>query len=316
VSARVAPVLFAAAAAGLVGTLVGGSLSPLTVVFLVATVVLAVWTRRARADIADSHWTAPIGTTGGDGRPSRGGAPSTRRTVAALARVEARELALSPWFGIGAGLCLTMVLAFAPSYEDESFVEIVDDLPFFAHVLVGMVVVACHRAVSRTERDGARELVDTCPTAPATRAWGVLAAGWLPVVALAVFFAAFMAVVDLFSTDVRAGGVGSADSATVAAGLALGAGGVALGAAIGRHLRFALAPLVALVVVGYVSLELAAGEPGEYEPAMLFSTFGALADDAPQLTASQAWVHLAWILAITAATVVVAIAPTGSRSRP
>ena len=55
--------------------------------------------------------------------------------------------------------------------------------------MVGMVVLAAYRATTRAARDGADELFDTCPAAPATRTAGFLLSAAVPVATLGVFLA-------------------------------------------------------------------------------------------------------------------------------
>lgn len=230
-----------------------------------------------------------------------------RRVATALGRVEAYQLALRPWFGIGVGFCVVMVISFASDYEsDQTWSEIVPDLPFLAHPLVGMAVLASRRALTRADRDGAAELFGSCPTTAATRTWGALTAAPVPMVALAVFSAAYLAVVR-YSSGVD-GAFGSAAIPTVLGAIVLGGGGVALGVVLGRWVRNPLAPIVAVIATGFASPALASGEPGELSARMLLSTMPGISDQSPTLTWGQAWIHVAWLAAITAATALVALA--------
>ena len=201
-----------------------------------------------------------------------------------------------------------MVMSFASSYDGhESWMQVVQDLPFLAHPLVGLVVLASHRSATRADRDGAVELFASCPTAVRTRIRGGLEAAWAPTLALAAFFAAYVGVVDGFSTGVD----GAFDEAAVPvllAGLTLGAGGVALGQALGRWVRNPLAPVVAIVVIAFASLRLANGDPGEVTGLVLLSTLAGSADASPALTSAQSSANLAWLVAITVATGAVALA--------
>lgn len=136
---------------------------------------------------------------------------------------------------------------------------------------------------------------------------------WVPPAVLAVCFAVYIASMAVSNSDLT--GPTGPVPLHVASGLALGAGGVALGVALGRWVRFALAPVVAIVAVGSVSLRLAAGTGDRFEPSMVLSTFPPVGDSPVLLTTGQMAWHLSWLLALTAATGAVAVLRTG-RVRP
>lgn len=305
---RIAPQLAGVTFAVLVGALMVDN--PALGVGLVApTLALTYWTWRVRRhEPAERPWSAPPATMSTTASSSTAaGRPPARRVVTALGWVEARQLALSPWFGIGVGLCVVMVTSFASDYErDQTWSEIVPDLPFLAHPLVGMVVLASHRARTRAARDGAAELFGSCPTMPVTRTWGALAAAPVPMVALAVFSAAYLAVVK-FSSGVG-GAFGSATIPTVLGAIVLGGGGVALGIALGGRVQSPLAPVATVIAIGFASPALASGQPGELSARMLLSTMPSVSDQAPVLTWGQAWIHVAWLAAVSAAAALGAVA--------
>ena len=243
----------------------------------------------------------------------RGVRPSARRVAAVLARVEGRELAASPWFVIGIGFCTFMVFGFGLAEGTTQWRDVVEKLSFLAHPLVGVMVVASHRAATRARRDGAADLFEACPTAPVTRTIGGLGAAWVPAVALAAFFAAYLSAVYLSAVVADTGTRASLESAQVAnvlAGLVLGVGGVALGIALGRCVRFAAAPVVAVVLIGFISINLAAGDPGRFRWPLVLSTMPPLGDEPVDLTAGQAWLHLGWLATLVTVTALVAMAGT------
>lgn len=284
------------------------------VTFVAVTIVgLSFWVWRVRRNRpGERSWPAPASVAPPFvGRPEHGSTPQVRR---ALGGVEGREIVLSPWFAIGIGFCAVMVVGFAPSYEGgETWADIVQDMPFLAHPFVGMMVLVGHRSATRAERDDVGELLAACPTPARTRTLGLLSAAWIAPVVLAGFFAAYLAVVDVFVPTID-GTAGAARGLTLLAGVLLGAGGWVLGVALGRWLPNPLAPVIAIVLIGLVSPRLATGSSGEMSAVMLLSTMPGIADDAPQLTAGQAALHVAWITAITAATA--ALALLGSRRSP
>lgn len=280
----------------------------LAIAFAVPGIGLWLWLsawRPRRDKPSEQPWEAP--TSADPMVVDRTDRPSPGRVIRALGRVEAREVALSPWFAIGVGFCALMVVALPINYESfETWGNVVQDLPFLAHPLTGMMVLVGHRAGTRAERDGASELFTSCPTTARTRTLGVLASGWVPLPVLAVFFGTFLAVVGATTPDVG-GTLGVALATTLLAGMLLGVGGFVLGVALARWAPNPVAPVIAVVAIGFASTRLNSGAPGEMSTLALLSTMPGFSDGAPLLTPGQAAFHLLWLVAITIATGAVAV---------
>ena len=312
---RLAPVLAGIAGVGIVLLLVvGDGPGVLFVVpaFVAVGVVALVGSRRPA--VVETGWSAPGRLEGPEPSPAPAGSaprtkPPARKVAVALSRFEAHELALNPWFGIGVGFLVVNFLLLTVVWgaeNGEHWAVGVALAPWLAHPLVGMVVVAAHRGVTRARRDGADELLDTCPANPTTRTLGALGAAWVPVLALAIFFVAFGITTAVRSPNIY-GAPGAEAVPMLLGALVLGVGGVALGVAIGRWVHFALAPIAAVVAVGFVSLRLAtAGDPG-WNPLQQLSTLPP-GDVAPPFDDAPAWSHLGWLAALTSAVVVIAVA--------
>lgn len=314
---RFAPVLAGVAGAGIVLPFLVGA-GPRTAVIVVpvfAVLGLVALAGSQRAAAPESGWSGASGFIDADPTVARTVTgtrprPSARRVAAALSRVEARELATCGWFGVGVGFLVISFLMFCVVYGSDNgghWMEAVWLAPWLAHPLVGMVVLASHRGITRARRDNADELFDTCPTMPIMRTWGALGAAWVPVVALVLFFVAFGSTTAVRSRDVY-GSLGGGAVAIVLAALVLGVGGVVLGVAVGEWVRFALAPIVAVVAVGFVSLKLAASGDPHWNPLQQLSTFPPLSSQPTVFLDQPAWSHLLWVVALTAAVAVVATA--------
>jgi hypothetical protein len=227
------------------------------------------------------------------------------RVGAALCRVEARELACSPWFGIGLGLQLYFLLAFGVLYVEEDIAlwnESIQQLVAFSHPLVGMIVVAAHAATTRPRHDGTEELFTSCPASARTRTATLLATAWVPAVAVAGFLGAFLGGNALVS-EVIYGPAGRDAVPDLLGAVVLGVGGMVLGVALGRWVPSRLAPILGVVAVGALSLRMAADGGGWTTLQQLSS----LVSVAPEVFLHRAaWWHLAWLVGLT--TVVVGVA--------
>ncbi|MDQ3294649.1 MAG: hypothetical protein M3527_09415, partial [Actinomycetota bacterium] len=232
-----------------------------------------VLTRRTSA-VGDLAWSSPAAAPAPIAGPRRSAGSTSGSIARALGRVEARELATSPWFGVGVGFCVLIFVLFGLVWEDtngETWNEYAQVASWFALPLVGMMVLGSHRAVTRASRDGADELFDTCPAAPVTRTTGFLVAGSVPVIALTVFFVVLGATNAVRSPFLH-GPLGVDGLADIAAAVVLGAGGVALGVALGRWVGFALAPVVAVVAVGVATTALNGVGGSDWNPLVALST--------------------------------------------
>ena len=215
-------------------------------IFLGALVLVV---RPRRAHTVDLDWVAPAASVGRVQGPARGS------VGLALARVETRELLLSPWFGAGVGFCILFGSLGVQSFERSWWVT-AGLMPLLVHPLCGMVVVATHRNVTRAHRDHAEELYDSCPALPAQRVHGHLLTAIVPIALSTLFVTSTLVAVAIFVDSIY----GPVDErvfadAALAAWL-LPAGAIALGVFLGRRVKFALAPFVAIAVIAILDLEM------------------------------------------------------------
>ena len=299
-------------ALGLLGALlVGGLLTGSPVLGLLMVPVLAmaiIWTWRGSGrPMADAGWstTAEHPAVATASRGNSGPFATTR----ALGRVEGGLLFWSPWFAIGLGFCAVIVLMFAVLFGDENnqaWAEMVQASPWFVHPLVGMVVVASHRAVTRSVRDGTEEVFGVCPTSLDTRTTGHLAAAWAPLAVTAAFLIAFAAALQLRSPGLH-GGLSADSAGDVVGALLLPVGGVALGVALARWIRFGLVPIAAVVGVLFLSTGLSGIGGNGWNPYVQLSTAPTIEVPSPVFADRPVWAHALWIMALTAIVAVVAL---------
>lgn len=300
-----------AGAAGLAAVLFGwagmsGSILIVTALSIGSLTVFVATRDREVQETGWASWSAasdlPVDGTGPVRPPSRTGG-----VALALGRVEARELSRSPWFGVGFGFSVLIFVLFGFVWAGEDNGEWAAQLQlssWFAYPMVGMVVLAMHRAVTRAARDGADEVFDVCPTDPATRTVGFLAVAVLPVAFLSALLVALA--VSASARSSLNGPIGVRGVAEVASGALLGAGGVALGVALGRWIRFGLAPVMAVILVGIVGIQLNL-YGGSWNPLSPLSTAPAVHDMSPIFTERPSVWHLAWIVALTTVVAIIAL---------
>ncbi|MGH3475129.1 MAG: hypothetical protein ACRDOT_09485, partial [Aeromicrobium sp.] len=136
---------------------------------------------------------------------------------------------------------------------------------------------------------------------------GFLLAAPVPVAVLGMTFAA-LGVVLAFNSDEIHGSVGLDIAADIAGGLVLGVGGVALGVALGRWVRFGLAPVVAVIALAFTALGVNSVGGTGWHPVTALSTAPAVEDLSPIFQDRPEWWHLLWVSGLVALVAVVALA--------
>lgn len=226
--------------------------------------------------------------------------PGRGSVSASLARVEARELVASPWFGMGLGFWVLVLVAFGLAFEDENergwwfFFGLSSML---ANPFAGMVVVAVHRNYTRSRRDGCDELFGACPADDGARSLGFLLMAWIPALVSAGFLIG-LAVMVAVGNPRMFGPIDHEAAAAVVTVAALAAGAVALGVTIGRWAPWALAPFLAVVAVGFADGALnGIGQPA-WATDRLLATAIAPPDVDMLFITRPVWERAVWLLAL------------------
>jgi hypothetical protein len=288
----------------------------LVVVVALCGLALTLIHGRQTAALPERSWSAPASAQAPG--TVRSGAPPARAVAMALGRVECRQFTSSAWFAVGLAFSFLIIVLFGFIWAGDNngtWREFIDLMPWFAHPLVGMVVLAAYRATTRAARDGADELFETCPTAPATRTAGFLLSAAVPVATLGVFLAV-LATAVAFKSPFLHGAIGADGVGVVLSTLVLGAGGVALGVALGRWVRFGLVPVVTVAVIGFLATAVISGSsPHDWKPFAQLSTAPPVNSLSPVFTNPAAFWHLLWLVGLTAVVGIVAVS-RHRRDRP
>lgn len=281
-------------------------------VLLLAPVLLVglVWTLRSGRAPTESRWSTATSSSRSLAGPTACPRSGSLTLVRSLGRAEARQLFWSPWFAIGLGFSAVTVLLFGFVFSGENtdaWAETMAYTPWLVHPLVGMTVLASHRSVTRATRDHTDEVFDVCPMAPETRTLGLVAASWLPTLAAAVFLLVLMLVLA-WRAPLLHGPLTSDSPGDLVGAVVLGAGGVALGVALGRWVRFALAPVVVVVAIAFATPGINGIGGRAWNPYTNLTTAPAVEMPSPVFADRPVWSHALWITSLTALVVVAAVA--------
>lgn len=204
--------------------------------------------RRSNRRVPDGNWRPSVRAADRTRGAIRRGSP-----IRGIAGVEIRELLLSAWFQAGVASCVIFLVGIA-SYE-RSWWGTAALMPLLVHPLCGFTIIAIHRNVSRSRRDGTGDLIEACPATTEQRMVGHLLAGVVPV-AVAIGFVA----VSLVGTSIVLDNIYGPIDARVATDVAIACvllpvGATALGVLLGRRFPQQIVPIIALAAIAIVNLE-------------------------------------------------------------
>jgi hypothetical protein len=311
VSRRIVPVVGAVLATMTVGGFLLGSFQVALVglaTLLLFLVAVSIDRRRA---VDDPAWTRSPLTPHADGDIAGRRHATPREVSRALGLVESRELLYSPWFAVGVGLLIVIFVSFTMFTNTDLgngavWLQTVHLVPWFAHPLAGMTIIATFRAVTRSRRDDTDELFDGCPTGRDVRTAAQLRTVMVPLAAFGGFLAIYALALLTRWQHIHGPLTGGA-LAVIAASFVLLVGAVFLGTALGVWLPYAVVPIVAVFAIGAFSIGLRSdGDPGWNGLASL-STLGPEGDNPMLIALTSPWAYLAWIGALTTIVAVIAM---------
>lgn len=245
----VAPIGTVLVPVGLVLAVYGQGLPALALLVFFAGLVL-VSRRRGRRRQADLDWGVSTSAEGPAAEPARGS------VALALAPVEMRELLFSPLFAAGIGFCVLFGSLSVDGFERSWWLS-AGLLPLLIHPFCGLTIVATHRNVTRAQRDGAGELFVSCPAGITERASGHLLTALVPVLVGAIFVTGTLVGAAVILDHIYGPIDDRVAGDVLMAAVLLPAGAVALGVLLGRRVKFALAPYVALALIATLNIEMA-----------------------------------------------------------
>lgn len=309
---RLGSVLGGIAAVAVLGTVLfgagGGGIIALLPLVAVALIGFTVVTKsRLTSRVADPGWLA-VDPLLVPARP--GSVPAPWAVARAIGRAEARELASSGAFGVGIGFCVLLLVLFGGVWAGENtepWFALARQAPWYCLPAVGLTVVAAHRATTRPRRDGTDELFGTCPVREETRTVGLLLSAGTAVGLLVAFLAIGATLIALRGAGTY-GSLAADDWFDLVSAPLLGAGGVALGVALGRWLHFGLVPVVAVGLVGLASIAISESGGHNWNPYVDLSTQPTIEAASPVFVSRVAAWHLVWILGLTALVAMIGIA--------
>ncbi len=232
---------------GFLGMMLGQTVWPLAAVGAAELGLLGL-ARRSDRRVPEGRWQPP--SHAADRTVS---VPRRASPVLAIASVEIRELLLSAWFQAGVAFCAIFLVGIT-SYE-RSWWGTAALMPLLVHPLCGFTIIAVHRNVSRSRRDGTWGLIGACPATTEQRMVGHLLAGVVPVAVATAFVAVSLVGTSLVLDDIYGPIDARVATDVVIACVLLPVGATALGVLLGRRFPGQIAPIVTLAVIAIVNLE-------------------------------------------------------------
>lgn len=219
--------------------------------------------------------------------------------------------------GVGLGFCALILVLLGRVWAGDyrgGLTGAMELYPIYVHPLAGLVVLAAHRARTRSRRDGTDELFDTCPTSPTTRTTGHLLTAWAPA-AVAVVFLTVMTALLAANTLGGYGEVGARQVGALLGAALLCVGAAALGVALARWAPWTLVPVAAVVAIGFASTRLATAGDHLTEPLRQLSTWLNEPEEYVPFSAPHWVAHHLWILTLVGLVTVLALSRDVRRPR-
>lgn len=282
-----------------------GTVAAALAVILLAVVLAMAFGRRSGGDVGWSR--TPTGHAAAPTEPA--GTPARGSVARSLATVEAAQLLLNPWFIVGIGFWVLIILMLGVLFTDDlepTWWGMASLFPLLAHPLCGCTIVAAHRGITRSRRDRAEELFSSCPAGWPDRTRGHLLTLWVPVAATAVLGGVMLGLIVTGSSNVY-GAIDDQVLVDAVAALLLPAGAAVLGVALGRWLPWVIAPILAVVGVMAVDAQIGAAGGRSWDNFRWLATFS------PSTTAERifydppGWERIVWFVGLIALVSAVAL---------
>lgn len=229
-----------------------------------------------------------------------------------LARIEGRQLLRNEVFIVAIAMSIAILVVFGVIWASDnlgarnSWRYWLALLPVFTLPFAGMTLVAANLAALRSRRDGTDELFSSLPATDATRVVGHLGSGWMAFVVQAIFVLGFF-LNGWFVTD-HFGAIDTASIGDIAVSFMLVACAVALAVALARLLPHPLVALAALVALGIGGSALGGIGGHHWSLTRQLSIWPRYPDHDWAFAVRPNWWHAAYLLALAMVVAVVAVA--------
>ena len=286
-------------------------------VILVGAIVFGIAyaiTHRGSSRPTADDWQAPRPPAEGppDSTSQLDGSGTQRAACVQLARIEGRQLLRNETFLVGVFMSVAILVVFGVIWASDSTGAQnswrfgLAMLPVFTLPFAGMTLVAMDVAALRARRDGTEELFDSLPASPTARVGGHLGSVWMALVVQSLFVACTFAT-GMFLTD-RFGAIDPASVGDVVVSFVLVCCAGSLALALARWLPHPLFALAALVALGIGGTALGGIGGSHWSLTRQLSIWPRYPDHDWLFAVRPSWWHAAYLLSLALVVAIAAVA--------